>query len=94
MTSPQLLELTLTPLLVDPVVKDVFAIGRFGHVRDLDLGKHVDAPTPGEGQVIHIQRVLGPDVAARKAVTTVDARFLLDTDMVGALVTKMNSQRQ
>ena len=94
MTSLHLLQLSLAVLFVDSVVETVFPIGSLGQVRNLYLGKHVDTLTLSEGQVIHIERVLGPDVAAGKAVATIDTGVLVDTDMVGAPVAEMNGQRQ
>lgn len=71
--------LRVDAVLVRAVVMDeVAAAGRPLDEVDVDAGVHLRAGAPGDGQVVHRQRILGADVAAGEAVPAIGARRLLD----------------
>jgi hypothetical protein len=64
------------------VVHHIAAIGKLGQVIDLDLRENLCSPLLREWEVVHIQRIFCPDIAASDAIPTQGAEPLLHPDVV------------
>src|SRR5215475_2063522 len=73
----------LSKRALPPQVMDQIASRRIlGQMLALNLGEYLGAAMPGDGQVVGVERVLGPHITAGSAVAAVDALALLNAPIV------------
>ena len=60
----------------------ITAIGKLDEVIDLNLGEHLCSPLFRQWEVVHIQGIFRPHIAAGDAISTQGAELLVHTDVV------------